>query len=83
MSLVAETPVIIIKTNDHKVTTGAMWFDGVYDEYVHLADSLEDAYNIAEKVLSEKKRVALRPYFESEYYSKLRSIFEGINNDNL
>lgn len=83
LSLVAGTPVVIIKTTDHKVTTGAIWFEGVYDEYVHLADSLEDAYNIAEKVLQEKRNSTLRPYFEPEYYSKLRSIFEGINNENL
>lgn len=46
-SLVAGTPVIIIKSTEHKVVTGAEWFQGVYDDYVYLADSLEDAFEIA------------------------------------
>ena len=44
LSLVAGTPVIILKTNDHKVTTGADWFKGVYDEHVFLANDLKNAY---------------------------------------
>ncbi len=47
LSLVAGTPVIVIKTTDHKVTTGAEWFRGVYDDYVYLAESLQQAYDIA------------------------------------
>lgn len=35
-SLIANTPVIIIKSTDHKVTTGADWFKGIYDDYVYV-----------------------------------------------
>ena len=41
-SLVAGTPVIIIKTTDHKVITGAEWFKGLYDKYVYVANTLDD-----------------------------------------
>lgn len=75
LSLVAGTPVIIIKTTDHKVTTGAEWFRGVYDDYVYLAESLEQAYDIAKEILAKPLDNKLLPYFETEYYDKLPDIF--------
>lgn len=77
-SLCAGTPVIILKTTDHKVTTGADWFKGVYDEYVYVADDLEDAYYKTKNVLSKQLSHKLSPHFKTEYYDKLLSLFEGI-----
>ena len=74
LSLVAGTPVIIIKTTDHKVTTGAEWFKGIYDDYVYVADSLDEAYEIAKSVLSKKLTNQLPAYFETEYYDRLPEI---------
>lgn len=75
LSLVAGTPVIIIKTTDHKVTTGAEWFKGVYDDYVYVANSLDEAYEIAKSVLNKELTNKLPPYFETNYYDKLPEIF--------
>ena len=75
-SLCAGTPVIIIKTTDHKVTTGADWFKGVYDDYVYVADDLEDAYDKAKEIISLGLNHRLIPYFKKEYYDKLRTMFE-------
>lgn len=79
-SLVAGTPVIIIKSTDHKVVTGAEWFRGVYDDYVYLADSLEDAFEIAERLYNEERDHIMQPYFEEEYYNKLKYVFENENH---
>lgn len=76
LSLVAGTPVIIIKTTDHKVITGAEWFEGLYDNYVYVADSLDDVYRIAENILNKNLDYKLQPYFTTEYYDKLKDIFE-------
>lgn len=76
LSLVAGTPVIIIKTNDHKVTTGADWFKGVYDDYVFLAKNLEDAFEMAKVIYQRNEYNTLPPYFEKNYYDKLPSLFE-------
>ncbi len=76
-SLCAGTPVIIIKTNDHKVITGADWFKGVYDEYVYVADDLDDAFEISQQVISKDVNHNLAPYFKTEYYDKLRVLFEN------
>lgn len=75
-SLCAGTPVIIIKTTDHKVTTGADWFKGVYDDFVFVAEDLNDAYNICKKLISLPLVNKLNPYFKEAYYDKLKSLFE-------
>lgn len=75
LSLVAGTPVIIIKTTDHKVTTGAEWFKGLYDDYVYMAETLEDAYDIAIELLKKNLNHTLLSYFEENYYDRLPKIF--------
>ena len=76
LSLVANTPVIVLKTTDHKVVTGADWFKGIYDDYVFLAEDLEEAYYIAEKILKGFAYHRLEPYFEKHYYDKLPLLFK-------
>lgn len=77
-SLIAGTPVIIIKSNDHKVVTGAEWFKGIYDDYVYLAENLDDAYELVQYIFSRELKYRLYPYFEKEYYEKLPKLFEEI-----
>lgn len=76
-SLCAGTPVVIIKTKDHKVITGADWFKGVYDDYIYVANNLDDAYQIAIQVIRKKISHQLRPYFQTNYYDNLKHIFES------
>ena len=75
-SLVAGTPVVIIKTTDHKVITGAEWFKGVYDDHVFVAEDLEEAYEIAKTIIERDCCDNLQPYFEKQYYDRLPEIFE-------
>lgn len=75
-SLCANTPVIIIKTNDHKVVTGADWFKGVYDNHVYVANNLDDACRKAEEICGGFDYVQLKPHFETEYYDRLKEIFD-------
>lgn len=70
-SLCAGTPVVIIKTTDHKVTTGADWFKEVYNGYVTVAKDLDEAYDLAEKIVKTKSNYPMLPtYFKEKYYSK-------------
>jgi len=73
-ALVANTPVIVLKTNDHKVTTGVEWFNGIYGDYVFLAESLEHAYDLVEGILRNKYAYKLEPHYNTEYYQKLKEI---------
>lgn len=75
-SLCAGTPVIIIKTTDHKVITGADWFKGVYDDYVYVANDLEEAYKKAMVLIHSNYNYSLPPFFKTTYYDKLKAIFE-------
>lgn len=76
LSLVAGTPVIIIKTTDHKVVTGAEWFCGIYDDYVYLVQDLEEAYERAKTVCMKKFDYKLEPVFENQFYDRLPGILE-------
>lgn len=76
LSLVAGTPVVIIKTTDHKVVTGATWFKGIYDNYVYLAEDLEEAYKMAIDIYKKNLDYVLSPFFEEEYYDKLPKLFK-------
>ncbi|WP_300698435.1 polysaccharide pyruvyl transferase family protein [Bacteroides sp.] len=77
-SLVAGTPVIIIKSNDHKVVTGADWFKGVYDDYVFVAKDLDDAITIYSRIKQKSLNCTLQSYFADQYYNKLESKFKNI-----
>lgn len=74
-SLCANTPVIIIQSNDHKVITGANWFKNIYDDYVYVAKNLDDAYDKAIEICKDFKYKQLEAYFDKEYYDKLKTYF--------
>lgn len=77
-SLCAGTPVIILKTTDHKVTTGADWFKGVFEDgFVQVSDSLDDAYDKALAITKKDIPIKLPAYFDEKYYGKaLRALFD-------
>ena len=71
-SLVAGTPVIVIKTNDHKVSSGVNWFKDIYHDYIYYADSIECVPDIVMNILSNNSLThELNTYFKKEYYDKL------------
>lgn len=75
LSLIAGTPVIVIRTTDHKVTTGAEWFKGVYDNHIFLVDTLEDAYLKGIELLNTKLDYSLSPYYKERFYDKLSNLW--------
>ena len=77
-SLISNTPVIVIKTKDHKVKTGVDWFKGRYDDQVSFAESLEDTKTKAENILKEHEYACNPPIFEKEFYEKLRNLVEDM-----
>lgn len=82
-SLAANTPVIVIKTNDHKVTSGLDWFKGIYDDHAMLADSLEDAFVLANKIINSNIDYKLEPYYDSKYNNELKPLLEKVMLKNL
>ena len=77
-SLAAGTPVIVLKTTDHKVITGIDWFKDVYSGYVYLAENLDDAFILVNRISSQKFEYKLHPFFEQKYYDRLPHVFQNI-----
>lgn len=73
-SLIANTPVIVIQTTDHKVKTGVDWFKGVYDSQVYFAESLDKVLELSRNILQHGQNDINTPYFKEKYYSKLRDL---------
>ena len=84
-ALIANTPVIILKTTDHKVVTGADWFEGVYEDYVYVVNDLEEASQVAQQIVTGFEYRKLPSYFKEKYYDRLEDIIEygELKNDNL
>ena len=76
-SMIANTPVIVLATNDHKVKTGTEWFQNIYDGAFQNAESIDEAYSMALRILRDQPAVHNSSYFKEHYYDKLYSAFEG------
>lgn len=73
-SAIASTPVVVIASADHKLSSGVNWFPKeVYGDAVQYATSLEDAYEKASAILKRKDRTYNNPaYFKEEYWDKFK-----------
>lgn len=75
-SLISHTPVIVVNSTDHKLSSGVDWFKGVYDDYVYFAKTLDEVYEMACEVMDKHYEYQLDDYFDKNYYQKLYSILE-------
>jgi exopolysaccharide biosynthesis predicted pyruvyltransferase EpsI len=73
-SMIANVPVIVLASTDHKVTTGLKWFNGVYDGNYYMAKSIDEAYTLAKEIIKSDIGKKNKPYFEEKYYSNLREM---------
>ena len=71
-SAIASTPVVVIASADHKLSSGVNWFPKeVYGDAVQYATSLADAYEKASAILKQKDRKYNNPaYFKEGYWDK-------------
>ena len=70
-SLIAGTPVIVLSSADHKLSSGIKWFSGLFQDYIAYARNLEEAYTLATRMLDNTERTPLTPYFKETYYDHL------------
>ena len=70
-SQVANTPVIVLGSTDHKLSSGVKWFsEAKLDENVFFAHDLNECYSLAKRVLEKKKKIIKNPpYFMEKFYS--------------
>ncbi len=74
-SAIAGTPVIVVSSADHKLSSGVTWFaKGGMSENVRYAGSLEEAYQMAKAILDSDKALTIPIYFKAEYWDKLKDL---------
>ena len=76
-SLIAGTPVIVLTSTDHKLSSGVKWFPKEFEKYVYFASDLEQAYTIAMRLVNDTGlEYCLPSYFLENYYLVLKSRLE-------
>lgn len=73
---IAGTPVVVLKTTDHKVVSGAQWFIESGDEAIAVAEKLEEVPDLARRLMHEFPNGKEAPAFAAPYYDHLRNEIE-------
>lgn len=76
-SLVAGTPVLVLSSSDHKLSSGVKWFPLEFSDYVKYVPDINDVPDEARSVYSKNLDHVLPPYFQDKYYSKLKQLIDG------
>ncbi len=77
-SLVANTPVIVVKTNDHKVTSGTYWFKSFEEDALTVSNSLNEAKEAAVRLYNKRTKVHNSDILYKQYYeSKLKELVDN------
>lgn len=77
-SAIASTPVIVISSADHKLSSGVKWFpQEQFSGYIYYAKTLDEAYALSRQVLARKEHRDNPPYFKEEYWDKLVARIEA------
>lgn len=76
-SMIAGTPVIVLKTSDHKVTEGAKWFMEICPDDIIVAKDLNEAKHLIPK-MKMRKMNNNDCYFQKKYYDKLINLIKEI-----
>ena len=71
-SLIASTPVIVLSSADHKLSSGVKWFPKEFGDYIKYASNLDDAFCIAINMLKNTDKQPLSTFFQDNYFLKLK-----------
>lgn len=77
-SRVAGTPVVVLRTTDHKVISGAEWFTNAGDEAILVAGDLEQVPELVKSLMERFPDGAPAPAFAASYYEGLRDVIEAM-----
>ena len=81
-SLISNTPVVVLRTRDHKVISGYEWFSRIYPDRVFFAENEEELKARVAEVMQKPHYEQLDDYFAREYYDKLKTCIEEWENAN-
>lgn len=69
-ALTANTPVIVMPTKDHKVSSGLKWFEVAKFDGIYFCKDSSDVYTMAAEVISQGKELSNPSYFYDKYYKE-------------
>ena len=81
ISNIANTQVIVLKTNDHKVTSGVDWFIKNGYKNIRLAKNLDEAYSYAAELYNNNSPCNNPNIFKTKYYDCLKKQINNIYNE--
>lgn len=71
-SAIANTPVVVINSADHKLSSGVNWFPkDEFGDNVQFANDLDDAFVKAKVMLEKNNIIKNPPFFKENYWDKL------------
>jgi len=75
-SAIANTPVIVINSADHKLSSGVKWFpQNDFGSNINFANNLDEAYDLAQSIYKNNNNNTTNPmYFKLNYWDKLASL---------
>lgn len=75
-ALISNTPVIVLPSSDHKLSSGVKWFPESFKGYVQYIDKPDFLVDAVRKVYSTNYTYSLPLYFSENYYNKLKGYIE-------
>lgn len=75
-ALIANTPVLVLGSTDHKLRSGVKWFPKEFEEYVRFVEDFSAIKKEVQRVYDTDFTYILPAYFKENYYDKLKGIIE-------
>lgn len=83
-SLIAATPVFVLATTDHKLSSGVDWFPDSFDGYISYKETISQVLEAVREKTFEKTIYSLPPYFSEKYYKHLLGLLNEVwDNENM
>ena len=71
-SLISGTPVVVLSSTDHKLSSGVDWFPDSFSQHVSFASNLNEANERINYFLENYPTTTLPPYFREKYFDALK-----------
>ena len=69
-SLIANTPVIVVNSTDHKLSSGVKWFPPSFSNHVYHASDISMVPQLIEEIVAKGELPQLPPHFVDNYYNE-------------
>ena len=71
-ALIANKPVIVLKTTDHKLTSGIQWFQKRFNKYVYFSKNLDLTVKYANLIMNKKNKIIISSNFFTKIFNDLK-----------